>query len=202
MQREHRQLEPDADGQKGETGAYRARIGYLGQTRREVLHVQRSGHHVQKADPDQDERGADGAEEQVLQRRGQRPATLPETDQGIRGERGDLEEDEHVEQIAGDGDAQQSGQAEQVARVKPELLPLVALKGIGRARARVLFNSGFRSVDDLKRAPLPRLIGLPLIGPRLAQKIKEQVGGFVKEQEWKSLKKKKDTEKQRALTDF
>lgn len=86
--------------------------------------------------------------------------------------------------------------------VKPELLPLVALKGIGRARARVLFNSGFRSVDDLKRAPLPRLIGLPLIGPRLAQKIKEQVGGFVKEQEWKSLKKKKDTEKQRALTDF
>jgi helicase len=86
--------------------------------------------------------------------------------------------------------------------VKPELLPLAALKGIGRARARVLFNSGFRSVDDLKRAPLPRLIGLPLIGPKLAQKIKEQVGGFVKEQEWQSLKKKKDTEKQRAITDF
>jgi helicase len=86
--------------------------------------------------------------------------------------------------------------------IKPELLPLAGLKSIGRARARVLFNSGFRSVNDLKRAPLPRLIGLPLIGPRLAQKIKEQVGGFVKEKEWQSLKKKKDTKQQRALTDF
>lgn len=86
--------------------------------------------------------------------------------------------------------------------VKPELLPLAALKGIGRARARVLFNSGFRTLDALKRAPLPRLIGLPMIGPRLAQKIKEQVGGFVKEQEWQNLKKKKDTKRQQALTDF
>jgi len=86
--------------------------------------------------------------------------------------------------------------------VKPELLPLASLKGIGRARARILFDSGLRSVDDLKRAPLPKLTGLPLIGPRLAQKIKEQVGGYVKEQEWQSLKKRKDTEKQRALTDF
>ncbi len=86
--------------------------------------------------------------------------------------------------------------------VKPELLPLASLKGVGRARARILFDSGLRSVDDLKRAPLPKLTGLPLIGPRLAQKIKEQVGGYVKEQEWQSLKKRKDTEKQRALTDF
>jgi helicase len=86
--------------------------------------------------------------------------------------------------------------------VKPELLPLVKLEGVGRARARVLYNSGFRSVDDLKRAPLPKLTGLPLIGPRLAQKIKEQVGGYVKEQEWQSLKKKKPTEQQRALTEY
>jgi helicase len=86
--------------------------------------------------------------------------------------------------------------------VKPELFPLAALDGIGRARARILFDSGFKTVDDLKRAPLPRLIGLPLIGPRIAQKIKEQVGGYVKEQEWQSLKKKKETEQQRALTDF
>jgi len=86
--------------------------------------------------------------------------------------------------------------------VKPELLPLAALDSIGRARARILFNSGFRSVNDLKRAQITKLIGLPLIGPKIAQKIKEQVGGYVKEQEWQSLKKKKDTEKQRAITDF
>jgi len=86
--------------------------------------------------------------------------------------------------------------------VKPELLPLVKLEGIGRARARVLYNSGLRSVDDLKRAPLPKLTGLPLIGPRLAQKIKEQVGGYVKADEWQNLKKKKQTKQQRALTEY
>ncbi len=86
--------------------------------------------------------------------------------------------------------------------VKPELLPLTALDGIGRVRARVLFNSGFRTIEDIKRAPLPRITGLPLIGLRLAQKIKEQVGGFVKQDEWKSLKNKKETERQKSLTDF
>ena len=86
--------------------------------------------------------------------------------------------------------------------VKPELLPLVGLKGIGRVRARIMFNSGFRTIDDLKGAPLQRLTGLPLVGPRLARNIKEQVGGYVKAEEWESLKKKKDTKKQKALTDF
>ncbi|PVX26716.1 MAG: extensin [Candidatus Bathyarchaeum sp.] len=86
--------------------------------------------------------------------------------------------------------------------VKPELLSLVALKGIGRVRARILFKSGFRTVDDLKSAPLQRLIGLPLVGPKLARDIKEQVGGYVKEQEWQNLKKAKETQKQRSLTEF
>ena len=57
-------------------------------------------------------------------------------------------------------------------------------------------------MDDLKRAPLPKLTRLPLIGPRIAQKIKEQVGGFVKTDEWQSLKKRKTKEQQRALTEF
>jgi helicase len=89
--------------------------------------------------------------------------------------------------------------------VKPELLPLVKLEGVGRARARVLYNSGFRTVDDVKRAPLQKLTALPLIGPRLAQKIKEQVGGYVKADEWQSLQKKtrkKKTAQQRALTEY
>ena len=73
--------------------------------------------------------------------------------------------------------------------VKPELLLLVKLEGIGRDRARVLYNSGLRTMQDLKRAPLPKLTGLPLIGSRLAKKIKEQVGGFVKAEEWQRLKK-------------
>jgi helicase len=86
--------------------------------------------------------------------------------------------------------------------VKPELLPLASLKGIGRTRARTLYNSGLRTIYDIKKAPIPKLTGLPLIGPKLAQKIKEQVGGTVKQQEWENLKKKKETEKQRSLTEF
>ncbi|TRO52313.1 DEAD/DEAH box helicase [Candidatus Bathyarchaeota archaeon] len=86
--------------------------------------------------------------------------------------------------------------------VKPELLPLASLKGIGRTRARILYNSGLRTIDDIKKAQIPKLTGLPLIGPKLAQKIKEQVGGTIKQQEWENLKKKKETEKQRSLTEF
>jgi helicase len=59
--------------------------------------------------------------------------------------------------------------------VKKELLPLVKLEGIGRVRGRILFNAGFKSIKDLKRASLNRLISLPLIGPKVAEKIKAQI---------------------------
>lgn len=85
--------------------------------------------------------------------------------------------------------------------VKAELLPLVRLEGIGRVRARILFNSGLRTIEDLKTAPIEKLTSLPLIGPKLAKKIKEQVGGFVKSEEWKKLKKKKALEQQ-PLTEY
>jgi len=85
--------------------------------------------------------------------------------------------------------------------VKAELLPLVRLEGIGRVRARILFNSGLRTIEDLKTAPIEKLTSLPLIGPKVAKKIKEQVGGFIKAEEWKKLKKKKTLEQQ-ALTEY
>jgi helicase len=71
--------------------------------------------------------------------------------------------------------------------VSEQLLPLVGLKGIGRIRARILYNSGFSSIASLKIAPLQRLVELPLIGPRLAKRIKEQVGSLVSESDWKKL---------------
>ncbi|MEM2917398.1 MAG: helix-hairpin-helix domain-containing protein, partial [Candidatus Bathyarchaeia archaeon] len=80
--------------------------------------------------------------------------------------------------------------------VKKELLPLVRLEGVGRVRARVLYNAGLKSLEDLKVAPLEQLVGLPLIGSKIAQKIKEQVGGFVKAEEWKKLKETKSAEQQ------
>jgi helicase len=85
--------------------------------------------------------------------------------------------------------------------VKAELLPLVRLEGIGRVRARVLYNSGLKTIEDMKKVPLGKLTSLPLIGPKLAKKIKEQVGGFVKLLEWKKLKRGKEWEQQ-ALSEY
>jgi helicase len=80
--------------------------------------------------------------------------------------------------------------------VKSELLPLVRLEGVGRSRARILFNTGLKTLKDLKHAPIEKLTSLPLIGPRVAKKIKEQVGGFVKSEEWKKLGKEQIPEQQ------
>jgi len=85
--------------------------------------------------------------------------------------------------------------------VKTELLPLVRLEGIGRVRARILHNAGLKTIDDLKKVPLEKLTTLPLIGPKVAKKIKDQVGGFIKAEEWKKLKKGDEWE-QRAITEY
>ena len=85
--------------------------------------------------------------------------------------------------------------------VKKELLPLVRLEGIGRVRARILYNAGLKTVEDLKRAPMERLTSLPLIGLKLAKRIKDQVGGFIKAEEWKKLKKGEEWE-QKAISEY
>jgi helicase len=85
--------------------------------------------------------------------------------------------------------------------VRKELLPIVKLEGVGRVRGRIIFNAGYKTIEDIKRAPLDDLTNLPLIGPRLARRIKEQVGGFVKKDVWEKLEKEEEW-KQKALTEF
>ena len=85
--------------------------------------------------------------------------------------------------------------------VEKELLPIVKLEGVGRIRGRILYNAGYKTIEDIKHAAISDLVSLPLIGPKLAKKIKEQVGGFVKKEEWKKLKKAEDWE-QKALTEY
>jgi helicase len=72
--------------------------------------------------------------------------------------------------------------------IKRELMPIVALEGVGRVRGRIIFNSGYQTVEDLKHASIEELTNLPSVGPRLAKKIKEQVGGYVKKDEGEALK--------------
>lgn len=59
--------------------------------------------------------------------------------------------------------------------IREELLALVSLRGIGRVRARNLYNSGFRSLKDIKEANLEELSKVPTLGKALAEDIKRQV---------------------------
>jgi len=58
---------------------------------------------------------------------------------------------------------------------KRELLNLVQLRGIGRVRARALFNAGFKTISDLRKADIERIARVKTIGKRLAESIKKQV---------------------------
>lgn len=59
---------------------------------------------------------------------------------------------------------------------KKELLNLVSLKGIGRVRARALFNEGFKTINDLRGVPVKRLAQIKSIGEGVAKSIKNQIG--------------------------
>ena len=63
--------------------------------------------------------------------------------------------------------------------VKEELLPLVRLRGIGRARARKLYASNVKGLADLREIPLQRLS--EIIGDKTAGQVKEQLGELEKE---------------------
>lgn len=54
--------------------------------------------------------------------------------------------------------------------IKNELIPLVQIKGIGRVRARKLYNSGIKTPADLKKASVERIS--KIIGIKTAEKIK------------------------------
>jgi len=70
--------------------------------------------------------------------------------------------------------------------VKTELVELVQVEGVGRARARALYDAGFRTIEDLARATPQQLTRVKGIGEKLAKIIIEsareklQRGDYVK----------------------
>lgn len=58
--------------------------------------------------------------------------------------------------------------------VKEELVPLTLIPDIGRRRARILYNHGFKTILDIKKTKPQDLLGIPGIGPTLAKKIIEE----------------------------
>ena len=59
--------------------------------------------------------------------------------------------------------------------IKKELLDLVKLKGIGRVRARALYQKGFRNLTTLKKADFSKLTKVPYIGKEIAENINKQL---------------------------
>lgn len=58
--------------------------------------------------------------------------------------------------------------------VKEELLPLLKLEGIGRVRARKLFQNGVKDLGGIRKAQMVTLTGI--LGKKIAESVKKQVG--------------------------
>lgn len=85
---------------------------------------------------------------------------------------------------------------------KADVVPLLGLQGVGRVRARALHNAGFKTMEDLRKASPSELSAIPLIGVKLAKKIKEQAGGLIKSEEWEELRSTREETEQSLLTEY
>jgi len=64
--------------------------------------------------------------------------------------------------------------------VKPELLELVVnLEGVGRVRARALYNAGFRCIEELAQATVSQLSKIKGISEKLSEKIIKQAQDLI-----------------------
>ena len=131
VEREQRELQADADGHEGQGRDDRARVVGPGRPEAggDVDHVEAAGEEIEQADADDVEGRADRAHDQILEGGEQRAPVAAERDQHVGRQRRDFEKHEGVEGVAGDRDAQQPGEAQQVHAVEPGLLPLVDLEG-------------------------------------------------------------------------
>jgi helicase len=62
------------------------------------------------------------------------------------------------------------------AGVREDVLPLLALDGVGRYRARVLNKAGLGSITKLRDVPVSRLLGLRGFGVRVVARLLSQLG--------------------------
>ena len=62
--------------------------------------------------------------------------------------------------------------------VREELIELVSLRGVGRARARTLYDNGIKTKKDIAEADFFAIANLPRIGNALAKSLKLQTDSF------------------------
>jgi helicase len=73
--------------------------------------------------------------------------------------------------------------------IREELLELVSLRGIGRVRARNLYNAGFKNIKDIKEATVEELSNVPVLGKAIAEDIKRQLLSGHLDENWKNFVK-------------
>ncbi|MDV0446642.1 hypothetical protein MsAg5_04910 [Methanosarcinaceae archaeon Ag5] len=71
-----------------------------------------------------------------------------------------------------------------------DLLSLLKIRGIGRVRARKLYNAGFKSKDMLKKSDYVTVAGL--VGPKIAEQIYKETGMAIDPEDLKNQKKRKE----------
>ncbi|MCA2003178.1 MAG: DEAD/DEAH box helicase [Candidatus Nitrosotenuis sp.] len=59
--------------------------------------------------------------------------------------------------------------------IKEELVDLTQIRGIGRVRARKLYDRGIKTIEDLRKIPVEKLAEIDKIGATLADNIKSQL---------------------------
>ncbi|MCF2137266.1 MAG: DEAD/DEAH box helicase [Candidatus Thorarchaeota archaeon] len=87
--------------------------------------------------------------------------------------------------------------------VKQDIIELVNLKGIGRVRGRMLYQYGFKTIDDLYAGRIEEIARVPTIGDTVASAIKAQLGdGIASDASVDEVLIDDDTPIQMLLDDF
>ncbi|MDD5473474.1 MAG: 50S ribosomal protein L32e [Candidatus Methanoperedens sp.] len=60
---------------------------------------------------------------------------------------------------------------------------LTTLDGVGKAKAKLLFDAGYTDINSIKKASIDEIAGIKGIGEKLANKIKASASEFVTEEE-------------------
>jgi large subunit ribosomal protein L32e len=66
---------------------------------------------------------------------------------------------------------------------------LTTLDGVGKAKAKLLYDAGFKTIASIKKAELGKIAGIKGIGEKLGTKIKNSADQVVIEEEEKQVKK-------------
>jgi helicase len=86
--------------------------------------------------------------------------------------------------------------------IRRELIPLIRLKGVGRVRARRLYEANIKTPDDIRKATLRQIASVHGIGRQLALQIKNSVDPGSHTFEEEVTEESDDGPKQSNLFDF